>query len=55
MANLTVGGRLSDLNKAKGLASESFPAQFAPEWVRRMGQGLPLRRRSRYRARWHAI
>jgi beta-glucanase (GH16 family) len=34
MANLAVGGRLAEENNAKGLAAESFPAQFAIDWIR---------------------
>jgi len=34
MANLAVGGRLSEENNAKGLAASSFPAQFAIDWIR---------------------
>lgn len=34
MANLAVGGRLSEQNNAKGLAEASFPAQFAIDWIR---------------------
>lgn len=34
MANLAVGGRLSEENNAKGLAAKSFPAQFAIDWIR---------------------
>lgn len=34
MANLAVGGGLSEENNAKGLAEESFPAQFAIDWIR---------------------
>ena len=34
MANLAVGGRLSEENNAKGVANESFPAQFAIDWIR---------------------
>lgn len=34
MANLAVGGRLSEENNAKGLAANSFPAQFAIDWIR---------------------
>ena len=34
MANLAVGGRLSEENNAKGLAGKSFPAQFAIDWIR---------------------
>lgn len=34
MANLAVGGRLSEENNAKGLAAGSFPAQFAIDWIR---------------------
>lgn len=34
MANLAVGGRLSEENNAKGLAADSFPAQFAIDWIR---------------------
>jgi len=34
MANLAVGGRLSEENNAKGLAARSFPAQFAIDWIR---------------------
>jgi beta-glucanase (GH16 family) len=34
MANLAVGGRLSEQNNAKGLAAQSFPAQFAIDWIR---------------------
>ncbi len=34
MANLAVGGRLSEENNAKGVAARSFPAQFAIDWIR---------------------
>lgn len=34
MANLAVGGRLSEENNAKGVAASSFPAQFAIDWIR---------------------
>ncbi len=34
MANLAVGGRLSEDNNAKGVAGTSFPAQFAIDWIR---------------------
>ena len=34
MANLAVGGRLSEENNARGLAEGSFPAQFAIDWIR---------------------
>ncbi len=34
MANLAVGGRLSEENNAKGVANGSFPAQFAIDWIR---------------------
>lgn len=34
MANLAVGGRLSEENNAKGVAAGSFPAQFAIDWIR---------------------
>jgi len=34
MANLAVGGRLSEENNAKGVAKGSFPAQFAIDWIR---------------------
>lgn len=34
MANLAVGGRLSEQNNAKGLAEASFPAQFTIDWIR---------------------
>ena len=34
MANLAVGGRLSEENNAKGVAGRSFPAQFAIDWIR---------------------
>lgn len=34
MANLAVGGRLSEENNAKRVAKESFPAQFAIDWIR---------------------
>jgi beta-glucanase (GH16 family) len=34
MANLAVGGRLAEENNAKGVAAESFPAQFAIDWIR---------------------
>ncbi len=34
MANLAVGGRLSEENNAKGVAEASFPAQFAIDWIR---------------------
>jgi beta-glucanase (GH16 family) len=34
MANLAVGGRLSEENNAKGVAADSFPAQFAIDWIR---------------------
>ena len=34
MANLAVGGKLSEENNAKGLAGKSFPAQFAVDWIR---------------------
>lgn len=34
MANLAVGGRLSEENNAQGLAASSFPAQFAIDWIR---------------------
>lgn len=34
MANLAVGGRLSEENNAKGVAGKSFPAQFAIDWIR---------------------
>lgn len=34
MANLAVGGRLSEQNNAKRLAGKSFPAQFAIDWIR---------------------
>jgi beta-glucanase (GH16 family) len=34
MANLAVGGRLSEENNAKGVAAKSFPAQFAIDWIR---------------------
>lgn len=34
MANLAVGGRLSEENNAKGVAANSFPAQFAIDWIR---------------------
>jgi beta-glucanase (GH16 family) len=34
MANLAVGGRLSEENNAGGLAAKSFPAQFAIDWIR---------------------
>ncbi len=34
MANLAVGGRLSEENNAKGLDAKSFPAQFAIDWIR---------------------
>ena len=34
MANLAVGGRLSEENNAKGVAAETFPAQFAIDWIR---------------------
>jgi beta-glucanase (GH16 family) len=34
MANLAVGGRLSEENNAKGVAASSFPAQFAVDWIR---------------------
>ncbi|QDH34479.1 glycoside hydrolase family 16 protein [Porphyrobacter sp. YT40] len=34
MADLAVGGRLSEENNAKGVAPSSFPAQFAIDWIR---------------------
>jgi beta-glucanase (GH16 family) len=34
MANLAVGGRLSEENNAKGVAAKTFPAQFAIDWIR---------------------
>lgn len=34
MANLAVGGRLAEENNAKGVAADSFPAQFAIGWLR---------------------
>lgn len=34
MANLAVGGQLAEKNNAKGLAGNSFPAQFAIDWIR---------------------
>lgn len=34
MANLAVGGRLSEQNNAKGVAAKTFPAQFAIDWIR---------------------
>jgi beta-glucanase (GH16 family) len=34
MANLAVGGRLSEQNNAKGVAGKTFPAQFAVDWIR---------------------
>lgn len=34
MANLAVGGRLSEESNAGGLAAKSFPAQFALDWIR---------------------
>ncbi len=34
MASLAVGGRLSEDNKAKGVAPGSFPAQFAIDRIR---------------------
>lgn len=34
MANLAVGGRLSEENNAKGVAAATFPAQFAIDWIR---------------------
>lgn len=34
MANLAVGGRLSEENNAKGVAADTFPAQFAIDWIR---------------------
>lgn len=34
MANLAVGGRLSEENNTGGLAAKSFPAQFAIDWIR---------------------
>ncbi|NCP12968.1 MAG: glycoside hydrolase family 16 protein [Sphingomonadales bacterium] len=34
MANLAVGGGLSEKNNAKGVAAGSFPAQFAIDWIR---------------------
>jgi len=34
MANLVVGGRLAEENNARGVAGESFPAQFAIDWIR---------------------
>ena len=34
MANLAVGGRLSEENNAKGVAARTFPAQFAIDWIR---------------------
>ncbi len=34
MANLAVGGRLAEENNAKGVAADSFPAQFAIDWIR---------------------
>ncbi|GAB4477375.1 MAG: glycoside hydrolase family 16 protein [Erythrobacter tepidarius] len=34
MANLAVGGRLSEENNAKGVAGKTFPAQFAIDWIR---------------------
>jgi beta-glucanase (GH16 family) len=34
MANLAVGGGLSERNNDRGLVEESFPAQFAIDWVR---------------------
>lgn len=34
MANLAVGGRLSEEHNAKGLAEDSFPAQLTIDWIR---------------------
>ncbi len=34
MANLAVGGHLSEKNNAKGVAAGTFPTQFAIDWVR---------------------
>ena len=34
MANLAVGGRLSEENNARGVAADSFPAQFTIDWIR---------------------
>lgn len=34
MANLAVGGRLSEKNNEKGFAEENYPAQFLIDWIR---------------------
>ncbi len=34
MANLAIGGRLSEENNDKGVAPESLPASFAIDWIR---------------------
>jgi len=33
-ATALIGGRMSEENNAKGVAADSFPAQFAIDWIR---------------------